>query len=516
MNDEGSDLLLRRASRSMFWNATLLPVITIFNLAASILVRRYFGLEVSGRYDVVIALVNSWMLYPDLGLTTTVSQFTPSLESRYGRSAVAAFLRRVGGLRLLLLLFVLVPANIFADVVAARLHLGDAGVWLIHLTTLLTAVRAANDLVMKSLQALLRHLWANLLQLLQAVAATAVVVAAFASGRPLETVVGGLVIVGVAVLATGLGRLWAALRAIPERELAPATDFTPGVPRNRFVKFGLFMYLYNWLNYFATPAFASPMIALVAGSAAPVALFNVGFQLPQMAVVLVLAGFQGLYRPLFARLVDDDSPAKLRAAFAEISKVQAVFLLPAGAGLYVLAGDYIPLMFGGEFAAAVPIARALCVLLVAESLFNLGTILLSVDHQYREVALAQALRLAGVPAFIYLASRSDLVGAAAVFGAARFLSAVTGYFFARRRYRVRFPTAFTLRAALPSVAMVVVVTLGRSMFETSWTQVVSLTLLGMVVVAVGTRAFRVLGEHELALIERAKLPGGAHIIRWLR
>ena len=516
MSDEGRDVLLRRASRSMFWNATLLPLITIFNLVASILIRRYFGLEVSGRYDVVIALVNSWMLYPDLGLTTTVSQFAPSLETRYGRSAVAAFLGRVGGLRLALLLFVLVPANLFADVIAARLHLGEAGVWLIHLTTLLTAVRAANQLVMKSLQALLRHLWANLLQLLQAVAAAAVVVIAFAAGKPLEAVVGGLVIVGVGVLAVGLSRLWAAIRAIPERAPAPATDFAPGVPRSRFLKFGLFMYMYNWLNYFVTPAFASPMIALVAGSAAPVALFSVGFQLPQMAVVLVLAGFQGLYRPLFARLVDDDSPAKLRAAFTEITKVQTVFLLPAGVGLGVLAADYVPLMFGSEFATAVPVARALCVFLVAEALFNLGTILLSVDHQYREVALSQMLRVAGVPAFIYLAARSDVVGAAAVFGVARFLSAGTGYLFARRRYRVRFPLAFALRAAVPSAVMGVVVAIGRSLVPTSWPQVVGLTLLGIVIVAVGARVFRVLGEHELALIERAGLPGGTHIIRWLR
>jgi len=516
MSDEGNDVLLRRASRSMFWNAMLLPLITIFNLAASIMIRRHFGLEISGHYAVVIALVNSWMMYPEFGLTTTVERFVPSLESRHGRSAVAAFLSRVGALRMALLLLVLVPANLFADVVAAQLHLGDSGAWLIHLTTLLTAARAANSFVMKALQALLLHLWANLLLLLQAVAIAAVVVAAFATGQTLEAVIGGLVAVGVVVLAVGLSRLRAALRAIPERAPTPAADSALGVPRDRFLKFSLFMYMSNWLNYFATPAFASPMIALAAGSAVPVALFSVGFQLPQMAVVLVLSGFQGLYRPLFARLVDDESPAKLRAAFAEISKVQAVILLPAGAGLYVLSADYIPLMFGGEFAAAVPVARVLSVLLVTEALFNLGTILLAVDHQYREVVLAQAIRLAGVPAFIYFAARSDVVGAAAVFGAARTLSTITGYLFARRRYRVQFPATFALWAMLPSVAMVLVVSAGRYIVPASWPRVVGLTLLGVAVVAVGTRVFRVLGEHELALIERAGLPGGSHIIRWLR
>jgi len=509
------DVLLRRASRSMFWNATLLPLITIFNLAAAVLIRRYFGLD-SGRYDVVIGLVNSWMLYPDLGLTTTLSQFAPGLEARHGRSAVTAFLRRVGALRMLLLLVVLIPANLFADVIAAQLQLGPAGAWLIHLTTLLTAIRAANDLVMKSLQALLQHLAANLLQFAQALAAAAVMVAVFATGQTLEIVVAGLILAGLAILAVGIWQLARSLAAIPEGDSAQDGDFSPGVPRNRFARFSLFMGVYNWLNYFVTPAFASPMIAAVAASAAPVALFNVGFQLPQMGVVLMLAGFQGLYRPLFARLFDDDDPGKLRNAFSEVSKVQAAFLLPAGAGLFVLAENYIPLMFGPEFAAAVPIARALSVLMVLEALFNLGTILLSVDHQYRDVLLAQAIRLAALPSFVYLAAQSNVLGAAVVFGLARALSTQLGYWLARRRYGVSFPFGFVARAAAPTLAMIVALVAVRAVVGGGWPQVAGLTVLGVVVVAVGTRLFGVMSEHELALLERARIPGGKYIVGWLR
>jgi O-antigen/teichoic acid export membrane protein len=519
------DALLRRASRSMFWNAMLLPLITVLNLIASILIRRHFGLD-SGRYDVVIGLVNSWMMYPDLGLSTTISQFAPGLESRHGRPAVAAFLRRVGVLRMALLLLVLVPANLFADVVAEGLQLGEAGGWLVHLTTVLTAIRAANDFVMKSLQALLRHLSANLIQFAQAAAGAAVMITIFATGRSLETVIGALAAVGAALFAIGVGHLVRAVDAIPVRPdgatptaaatARPAPDFSPGVRRDRFLGFGLFMYLHNWLAYFATPAFASPMIALAAGSAAPVALFNVGVQLPQLSVVLVLAGFQGLYRPLFARLNDEGNAGKLRNAFSEVSKVQAVFLLPAGAGIFVMAGDYIPLMFGAEFAAAVPIAQALSVFMVLEALFNLGTIVLSVDHQYREVVLALALRLAAVPVFVILAARSNLLGAAIVFGTARALSVQTGYYFARRRYGVRFPFAFALRAALPTVAMVAVVGTARTFVATGWPEAVGLTLLGVVTVAIGAKIFGVVGPHELELIERAALPGGSYLVRWLR
>ena len=52
VREAGTDnALLRRVSRSMFWNASMLPVIIVVNLAAGIMIRRGFGLQ-SGVYDV--------------------------------------------------------------------------------------------------------------------------------------------------------------------------------------------------------------------------------------------------------------------------------------------------------------------------------------------------------------------------------------------------------------------------------------------------------------------------------
>ncbi|MES1254084.1 MAG: hypothetical protein ABUS56_00635, partial [Acidobacteriota bacterium] len=163
------NVLLKRVSRAMFWNASMLPVITIVNLAASVMIRRGFGLQ-SGLYDVALGVLNTLLAHSEIGLPSSVNQFVPGLERTAGRLEVEAFLGRVVRLRMGLLLVALVPFNIFAPQLAARLHLGTTGVWLLRVVSVLAVLRAVADLAIEALQALLAHFLANIVQLAQAVA----------------------------------------------------------------------------------------------------------------------------------------------------------------------------------------------------------------------------------------------------------------------------------------------------------------------------------------------------------
>ena len=73
------DDLLRTVSRSVFWNATLLPIATLASLMVSILIRRNFGLQ-SGVYDVLLGVANTLMFFSGLGLATTLPKFLPELQ----------------------------------------------------------------------------------------------------------------------------------------------------------------------------------------------------------------------------------------------------------------------------------------------------------------------------------------------------------------------------------------------------------------------------------------------------
>ena len=49
--------LAQQASRAAFWNLVLLPLLGMFNLAFSVLIRRRFGL-LSGIYDILLGLMS--------------------------------------------------------------------------------------------------------------------------------------------------------------------------------------------------------------------------------------------------------------------------------------------------------------------------------------------------------------------------------------------------------------------------------------------------------------------------
>jgi O-antigen/teichoic acid export membrane protein len=275
------------------------------------------------------------------------------------------------------------------------------------------------------------------------------------------------------------------------------------------------MYVFEASNYFTTPAFASPALAAASGGTSVVALFNVAFQFPMMVVVVILAGFQGLYRPLFAGVLAEKSPERVRTAFSEVTKVQVLLLVPAGVGLALLLPDYITLLFTTQFAAAVPLARVLCAFIFVEALFNLSGILLSVDHRYTLSLITQALRIIGAPLFVLLALRGHLLLATAAFGVGRLAAAGLGFVVARRLYAVRFPVAFAARVCLSTVPMGVVVGVGRLVFPSTWLSAALLTLAGAALTLLGMRWFRVLGPREVDLLRRARLPGRDFILRWL-
>lgn len=503
------DALLGRVARAMFWNAALLPLITLLNLVAAYLLRRTFLLE-SGVYDVVIGLVAALMIYSGLGLPMTLGQYVPALLRAGGRAAAVPFIRRVYAMRVATLVLAVVALNALAIAwPGAFAGLGEARVYL-HLASALLLARGITDLAVKSLQALLQHLTANVVQLLQAAMTVIALLAVLAAGRGIPSFL--LVLVagafGIALVATLLAV--AAIRRLPAHRGEDGASAGPGTARTW--RFSLFMYAFDLSGSFATPAFASPALAVVVGGVGAVALFNVAYQMPMMVVVVILAGFQGLYRPMFSAILAEHDPGRLQAAYAEVSKVQALLLIPAGTGLTLMVSEYLPLIFTDTFAPAIPLARALCLFLFLEALLNLGPILLTVAERYRPVLGIQALRILGAIAFVWLAARGQLLAATICFGTGRLAANGLGHWLVHRSYAVRFPWRFAARTAAVAAPMGVVVAAGQAWLPTTPLAALALTAAGVAAFLLGTRALRLLGSREIDLLRRARLPGTSLII----
>ncbi len=504
--------LLHQVSRSVFWNTALLPVVTAAGVLLSILIRRTFGLE-SGLYDVVLGIANSILFYSGLGLAGSLPKFLPELQVRGGRRAAARFTLRLAGVRIGIVLPIVVMLNAFAEPLAMWLNLGPDGTIYLRWVSALLVARAMLDFLYRALDSFLQQLSVNLLSLLNGLLDVCLAALVIAMGFRIGGVIAAL---GVSAMLTAI----VAVVVVNKQLLTVAEEpderleLTPSF--SRIWKLSSVTYLRDLSLYFATPAFASPVLVSMLGGPEPVALFATGFFVASSTVTLVVSGFRGVYRPAFARVLAAGEHAQLQRAFDLMNKVQVLIVVPAGFGLWVMVADYLPLLYGQPFTAAVPVARVLVALLFAETALAVAVLVLWVDERYRPVLVAQSAMIVGAPLFVWAAGRFGLVPAALVLGGSRLAVSLIGYAGARRAYHVGFPWAFAARVTLVSLVMALILSAIRQVWSTSVIEAAVLTTLGVVVVLVGLRVLQVMGPNELEVLQRTSMPGKHLLVRWLR
>ena len=503
--------LLHQVSRSVFWNTALLPVVTGAGVLLSILIRRRFGLE-SGLYDVVLGIANSILFYSSLGLAGSLPKFLPEMQVRGGRRAATQFVWRLAWLRLGVLLPIVVILNAFGESLASWLYLGPEGTIYLRWVSALLVARAILDYLYRALDSFLQQLSVNLLSLLNGLLDVCLAALAVAMGFRIAGVIAALSVSAVLTAVAAMVVVKKELGTVAE-ERHESSEPAPSL--SRIWKLSGVTYLRDLSLYFATPAFASPVLVSLLGGPEPVALFATGYFVASSTVTLVVSGFRGVYRPAFARVLAAGEHAQLQRAFDLMNKIQVLIVVPAGFGLWVMVADYLPLLYGQPFTAAVPVARVLVALLFAETALAVAVLVLWVDERYRPVLGAQSAMIVGAPLFVWAAGRFGLVPAAFVLGGSRLAVSLIGYEGARRAYNVRFPWAFAARVTLVSAAMALVLSGIRQVWNTSAVEAAALTMLGVVIVLVGLRVMQVMGPNEIEVLQRTSMPGKGLLVRWL-
>ena len=504
--------LLHQVSRGIFWNTALLPLVAVSGILLSVLVRRSFGLD-SGYYDAALGIANSILFYTSLGLSSSLPRFIPELQLTAGRQAAMQLIARLGSIRVAAAAAVVLILTLWAEPLALMLDLGSSGPAYLRLLSALLIGRAALDIAYRALDSVFQQVSVNVLSLIHGLLDLALVAVVVLLGLGMIGVIGAL---GASALVMAIVAAGIVVRHF--RTLPPDVADAPGwnTLRSRVWKLSAVTFVRDLSLYFATPAFASPVLMKILGGPEPVAIFATSYFVASSTVTLVVSGFRGIYRPAFAHVMSAGDRAGLRRAFDLMNKVQVLAVIPAGAGLAVMVADYLPLLYGPAFSAAVPIARMLVVLLFAETAFAVGLLVLWVDERYRAILATQAVMVAGAPLFIWAATRSGLLAASLVLGGSRLMTSLLGYAEARRLYGVQFPWRFTAKVTLVSLLMAACLTAVRTVWPTSLLQATVCTLLGVVIVALGLRLFRVLGPSELKLIERMSVPGKRLLVRFLQ
>ena len=511
--------LIQQASRAAFWNAVLRPVLALFSLVFAVLIRRQFGLF-SGVYDVLLGVVVALLNYSSVGIPVGLTKFLPEIDAESDGMVLRRFLQQVVAIRLLLLGVILVPLGIFAEPLARAFDLGAGGPAYLRLLTGLVVARAIFELMVQTLNAFFAQLWSNLLSLARAAIDLALVSLVLLFGYRMAGVLGAMIASSSVVAVLSIGCATWQLRRLGEGR--PSEDQQSSEDRpawlgghgKRFFQFSGFTYLNGLTGSLMGMGFVAPALALVLTTEL-VAIFVTAFRLAIMTVGLVVAVFQGIYRPLFVRLRIRNDPSQLQRTFTVVSKAQLLLLLPAGLGLVVMSGDYIPLLFGSAFQPSVPITWVLVCLLYASTAFNLPGIILSVDEQYRAIAWIRLVVIVAAPIFLIVAYAGGLVAAALVFGGARLVSALCAYGLCVRLYGVKFPWAFAGRIGIISLLMAVSLAMTRTVWSTSPVEAITLTIGGVLMFGIGVRVSGSLGPSEVELLNRTGLPGHTWVAAWL-
>ncbi len=132
--------------------------------------------------------------------------------------------------------------------------------------------------------------------------------------------------------------------------------------------------------------------------AAPLGLYTRAYTLMQYPVLLVSAPMGRVTLPVLARLQHD--PPRLRQAYVRVLQVIAFITFPMMAGLMVTADQVIRVIYGGKWAAVVPIFRVLCIAGVYQGIYSAtGQLFIATGRTNRMLRASAALCVALCVAF---------------------------------------------------------------------------------------------------------------------
>jgi O-antigen/teichoic acid export membrane protein len=122
---------------------------------------------------------------------------------------------------------------------------------------------------------------------------------------------------------------------------------------------------------------------------------------------------QRVMSPAFCRIQDE--PERIAAAWARVTRLVAAISVPALAGLVVVAPDFVPLVLGEQWVAAVPVMQILACVGIVQSLQSLSTDILMARDRARFIFRFSIVQVSAHVLAFTLGLQWGVVGVAALY-----------------------------------------------------------------------------------------------------
>ncbi len=554
--------LVERATGAAFWNAALLPLKLFAKLFASLVLLQGLHLDGFAVLVVLTSLLDILGKITDLGLERALPRFIPEFEMTGGRAGLNRLLVRVVGAKILTMVpfvaaLVLFP-SFFTGLLGfhtaqARLTPDaprgvEASPLLLTLVAVMLVLGAASDVSVQVLYAYFRQKMTSALDILNALlipGLQVLLVLRFGVFGALVALLVGTavsVILSVRLMFRALGEEHAGLRQHPPRRQAEG----PRRPSNRpiwqrFTAYSAMMYVMN----LSAALYDSSFVVLALGflvvnetqKTIEVALIAMAFKFVRQLLQNLVVPLTGVQTPLFSRLYAEGRIEGLQTAYASLTRFLILVLLPAGAGLMLMAHNLLALLYlksdKGDVLdpARLGEATAACAILTfglfGESMVSVALNVLMVYEDYQAVLVARAFTLLSIPLLILLEPPFGVVGVATAVAVAALSSRLVALVFGLRRLGIRFPLAFLGRVTLATLPFVVIIGPLTLLVPTTPVSILSLPWFGLaladgllVLGAAGLfwLAFRRLGgllDEDKQRFAGMRLPGIKLLLRYL-
>jgi O-antigen/teichoic acid export membrane protein len=221
------------------------------------------------------------------------------------------------------------------------------------------------------------------------------------------------------------------------------------------------------------------------GGTSALGLYSVAYEIANLPTTEIVWPASRVIFPGFSKLAGDME--KLREAFLHTAALVAVFTIPAGAGVAVLAEQLVRILLGEKWLAAVPLIQLLAVFGVLRALHaGIGSVYLALGMTRITAVLAIPHLAVGLPVAAFLLARYNIEAAVLGILGAGLIAVVMNFTIAQRILTLRSSElgACFWRPALAAAGMVLV-EIGFLRATSAAGNIFELTLWTLLLIAVG-------------------------------
>jgi len=180
----------------------------------------------------------------------------------------------------------------------------------------------------------------------------------------------------------------------------PAIRFNAAEARGLF-RYGRWMMSSIFLIFLVTHGDSMAVGKLLGATA--LGIYQIVYRLANLAATNISDAASNVAFPAYAKLQDDT--ARLRSAYLRVMSVTMIFAAPAALGTAAVAPDFVRVMLGPQWEAAIVPTQILCIYGLAHSLGGTTGPVFFATGQPRVITIAALLDLAGMAVLIWPGTR---------------------------------------------------------------------------------------------------------------